>query len=85
MKSLPVLEAEEEMHLREATRVAGKTTLLAAVFKENMLKYEKRICQKEERKKKSRPFIYPGSPQLTKSQRGKSELLLYAAFKVLHF
>jgi hypothetical protein len=34
---LPVLVAEEETHLREATRVAGSTTLLAAVFKENIL------------------------------------------------
>lgn len=41
--SLPDLEAEDEIHLREATRVAGNTTLLAAVFKENIFK------QKEER------------------------------------
>lgn len=54
------MEAEDEIHLREATRVAGNTTLLAAVFKENISDVKKRkgICQR----KKSRPFIiYPGS------------------------
>lgn len=33
---LPALEAEEEIHLREATRVAGRAILLAAVLMENI-------------------------------------------------
>lgn len=47
---LPALEAEEEIHLREATRVAGSTTLLAAVFKENIFmneEKERERCQKK--------------------------------------
>lgn len=67
---LPVLEAEEEIHLREATRVAGSTTLLAAVFKENIFMNEEKEREGGVKKKSSPPFPFnPGSVFKKKAQR----------------
>lgn len=61
--------AEEEIHLREATRVAGRATLFAAVLKANIflwnmtrkLKEEENVKGREDVGEKSRPLFYPGS------------------------
>jgi hypothetical protein len=74
---LPDLEAEEEMHLREATRVAGSTTLLAAVFKENIFMNEEK--EREVSKKNPAPLFHSTPVLSLKKRAKKSRIMLKTA------